>query len=240
MVCLVLPSATIYAFNQMNPRIIDNEDNNMIPDDTHSGDMSDIERIALDYLLSCPTFSYDGITDSIKVLEKYAMESYPVQYVIVISFNTTHAGWGNRAGTFSAEVITPHKIIITIVENNVISAVIDDKWDELTQEQIIPEEFLIPERARDNAIHYLLKNYSELEDLNFPEVWITEQTTPEMLLGSSTFRYLSEGWNVTVQYAIVWHPDFNIDIEYSGSISFHWSGIVNSDGEVSEIEFNLK
>ncbi len=239
MVCLVLPSATIYAISQMNHLPLDDDDNRKIPTDPNIGDLDDIEKIALDFLMSGPTFSFDGIPESIIILERYTMESYPEQHIVVISFNTTHAGWGNREGTFIAQVITSHSIRIKIVENKVNSAVIDGKWDELKQEQIIPEELRIPERARDAAILYVLENYSELEGLEFPSSMISEQHTPEGWVGSSTFRYLSEGWNVTVQYAVVLHPDLNINIEYTGSINFHWRGVVYNNGEVSATEFIL-
>jgi len=130
--CIIIPSVTIYALTQ----------NNQVPDD-QGNNYTDLEQIALSFLKNGPTFSFDGITESINIVEKYTMEIYPEQHVIIISFNTTHVGWGDREGTFIAPIITPHVIKITIVENTVVEAIIDDQWDELNQIQIIPEELLV-------------------------------------------------------------------------------------------------
>ena len=229
MVCLALPSASLYAISRLNAP----EDE---PDLLDGGSLEDV---ALEFLKEGATFSFDGILESINVVNTYTMESYPLQHVFVIEFNTSHAGWGNREGTFIAPVITHHTIKITVVEESVVSAVIDDIWDELNEEQIVPEELLMPERARDKAIDAILVNYTELEDLEIPSSWIVEVRTPEGLLGCSTMRYISNGWNVTVKYAVVQYPDFNIDIEYTGTVSFHWSGVVYSNGDVSTDEFVL-
>ena len=227
--CIVVPSFTIYALTQNNP----------VPD-KQGDDYTDLELIAINFLKSGPTFSFDGITESINIVEKYTMESYPEQHVIIISFNTTHAGWGNREGTFIAQVITPHIIKITIVENAVVEAIIDDKWDELNQEQIIPEELLGPEKARNAAIRYLFQNYPELGNLTVPSIWISEMHTPIGLVGASTLRYLSEGWNITVRNAVVQYPDYQIDIEYSGEQNFYWSGTVYHTGEIAVSIYEIK
>jgi len=226
--CIIIPSVTIYALTQNNP----------VPDD-QGNNYTDLEQIALSFLKNGPTFSFDGITESINIVEKYTMESYPEQHVIIISFNTTHFGWGDREGTFIAPIITPHVIKITIVENIVVEAIIDDQWDELNQKQIIPEELLGPERARDAAIRYLFQNYAELGNLAVPSSWITEMHTSIGLVGSSTLRYLSNGWNITVKNAVVQYPDYKIDIEYSGQLNFQWSGMVYHTGEISVSIFEI-
>jgi len=226
--CIIVPSFTIYALTQNNPAPEEQGD-----------DYTNLEQIAISFLKNGPTFAFDGISESINIVKKYTMESYPEQHVIIISFNTTHAGWGNREGTFIAPMITPHIIKITIVEDIVVEAIIDDKWDELNQEQIIPEELLGPERARDAVIRYLFQNYPELNNLTTPSIWITEMHTPMGLVGSSTLRYLSNGWNITVRNAVVQYPDYQIDIEYSGQPNFQWSGTVYNTGEIAVSLFEI-
>ena len=99
-----------------------------------------VEKSAYGFLIKSPTFVYDGIIESIEIIETYTIETYPIQYTVVISFNTSHAGWGNREGTHTAQIITPHVIKINIVEVKVIEATIDDVWDEINQKQVNPSE----------------------------------------------------------------------------------------------------
>jgi hypothetical protein len=213
--CIVVTSAAVYTMAQQNQ-------NN-----------TDIDEIAIDFLVNGPTFAFDGIMDSIEIIERYDLESYPVQHVIVISFETAHAGWGDREGTFVAQVITPHIIRITIVEGEVVDAVIDEKWDEINQTQITPEELLLPENARDQALEYIIVNYPDL-GFDVPDVWISEAHNPSGLLGSSTMRYFSKGWNVTVRYPVIQYPDFEVEIHYTGETEFLWQGTVYNEGTVME------
>jgi len=197
-------------------------------------DKTNMTEIALDFLFNGPTFSFDGIPASVEVTETYSMESYPVQHVVVIAFQTRNAGCGDRAGTFIAPVITPHVIRVTIVEGEVVSAVIDDNWDELNQEQIIHEEMLLPERARDTVIEFLLGENPELGDHEVPESWVSEVHTANGLVGASTMKYMGGDWSVSLSYPIVQFPDFDVVVEYTGEPGFTWSGSVSSNGEVSE------
>ena len=190
---------------------------------------TDIEQIALNLLKNGATYSFDGIEDSITILDYYMLESYPVQHVVVISFDTAHAGWGDREGTFIAQVITNHVIEITIVEGEVVSAIIDDHWDELNQEQIIPQEYLELEEVREIALDYVAEQYQ----IDFPGNWISEVTTPENLVGASTIRYISGYWTVTISYPVVQFPEYSVTIQNT-STGFNWSGTVNSNCEVVE------
>jgi hypothetical protein len=53
--------------------------------------------------------------------------------VLTYAFTSSHAGYGDRSGKVTAQVITPHTIRITILDRTVDSAVIDEKWDEKGQ-----------------------------------------------------------------------------------------------------------
>lgn len=217
--CIILPSVSIYAFSNQG----------QTPDNPYD----DFQQIALDFLINGPTFSFDGILDSIKILETYTMESFPEQHVVIISFSTSHAGWGNRKGTFTAQVVTPHMIRITIVERKVVYAVIDDKWDELKQEIIVPDELLLPMKACETAVSYVLKHHPELGEVGIPTLWVTEMATPNGLVGAATIRYFSEGWSVTVKFPVVQYPDYSVEVRYTGEVELVWSGSVYSNGEVS-------
>jgi hypothetical protein len=53
--------------------------------------------------------------------------------VLTYNFTSSHAGYGNRTDKVTAEVITHHTIQVMIIDGNVVSAVIDEKWDEMGQ-----------------------------------------------------------------------------------------------------------
>jgi hypothetical protein len=47
-------------------------------------------------------------------------------------WKSLHGGYGDRTDQIVTEAITPH-VIVVIVEGQVISAIMDDRWDELNQ-----------------------------------------------------------------------------------------------------------
>ena len=65
-------------------------------------------RVAEDFILQSPTFKFDGIPDSLEIVEFVTLESIPPIYNIQISFDSINAGFGNRAGEALAEVVTHH------------------------------------------------------------------------------------------------------------------------------------
>ena len=52
-------------------------------------------------------------------------------------FTSRQAGYGDRTGMMMAEVLTTHKCVITIDQNNkIISAIMDGQWDMIKQQMI--------------------------------------------------------------------------------------------------------
>ncbi len=91
-------------------------------------------RIAERFILQAPTFKFDGIRETLEVGDVIVLEIFPPQYKITITFDSSHAGYGDRAGQFLLQVITHHEARITVARDNVVSAIMDDRWDELNQE----------------------------------------------------------------------------------------------------------
>lgn len=147
----------------------------------------------------------------------------------MINFETAHAGWGNRESTFVTQVITNHVMKITIVEGEVMSAIIDDIWDEIKQEQIIPEQYLELNEVREIVLNYVSDHYH----IEFPENWISEVTTPDNILGASSIKYTCDDWTVSISYPVVQFPEYSVNIEKT-ALGFNWSGTVTSNGEVAE------
>lgn len=94
------------------------------------------EEVAKDFLINAPTFRFDGMPETLNVTSAMILESYPPQYVFTITFDSRHAGYGDRTGQALAQVITKHTAVIRVVEGRVVSAVLDNQWDELNQRRL--------------------------------------------------------------------------------------------------------
>jgi len=89
------------------------------------------QAIALAFLRNSPTFKFDGIEGSIKLLRSQAGAGS--RWEFDFEFQNRQAGYGNRAGQFLAQVITSHNARIVVDQGQVTSAILDSQWDELKQ-----------------------------------------------------------------------------------------------------------
>ena len=89
--------------------------------------------IAQEFIKSSPTFLFDGIPDTLSLELIAIRESFPEQYVIEGDFDSLHGGYGDRTDVMVIQVITPHKINLVVISEQVTSAIMDEKWDELNQ-----------------------------------------------------------------------------------------------------------
>lgn len=107
-------------------------------------DMAESIELARNFLVSGPTFSFDGIKESVDVINPIEslqpVGSDKMQHIIHIAFDSTHAGYGDRTDQVLAEVITHHTAEITVLDGKIVSAIIDNTWDELHQSSIVPIE----------------------------------------------------------------------------------------------------
>lgn len=97
----------------------------------------DAMGVAQKYIVASPTFAFDGIHETLDVIDVAIMESHPVQYKVTIAFDSAHAGFGDRTDQILADVITPHKMDIIVSEGMVVSAVTDGVWDELNHQYVL-------------------------------------------------------------------------------------------------------
>jgi len=93
----------------------------------------DVLDIAQEFIKSSPTFLFDGIPDTLSLELIAIRESFPEQYVIEGDFDSLHGGYGDRTDVMVIQVITPHKINLVVISEQVTSAIMDEKWDELNQ-----------------------------------------------------------------------------------------------------------
>jgi len=88
--------------------------------------------VAWDYMEASPTWMFDGIEGTLEQVEARKDES-PYSWTFVFEFESAHAGYGNRAGQVLAQVVTPHQAVISVGAMEVTSAVMDEKWNMMTQ-----------------------------------------------------------------------------------------------------------
>lgn len=79
---------------------------------------------------SSGTYVYDGSDLELTKSEKPERDVY--QYTF--RFNSSHAGYGDRADEMVAQVVTPHITVLRIEKGKVVSVVTDGVYEELTKE----------------------------------------------------------------------------------------------------------
>jgi heat shock protein HslJ len=98
-------------------------------------------NIAQQFLKNSSTYNFDGIEETLKNKETLTLRC-PYCWQFIFTFDSRHAGYGDRTGQMLAQVITLHTARITVQEGEVTYAVLDDKWDMLQQEKIGGDQLL--------------------------------------------------------------------------------------------------
>ena len=228
LIVMVFPALSLYAWQSGGTRV--------------SEDEMAVKK-ALTFLAEAPTYTFDGIPGTMEAVETLILEIYPVQYVVTVTFDCRHAGYGDRTGKVLAQVITGHTARVTVVEDEVVSAILDEKWDELNQRETDQKEpsdvIYSPGFGRDTAISYALLTHG-LKGVSAPSSWKEKDLTPKGLVGWSELQFTGDGWTVNVSWAVVRSPTYTVEIELAGEGGFRWEGTVDQDGEVTQEAFILK
>jgi hypothetical protein len=225
--CKVINAVIDGMWDEMAQESIESEDS----------ELDKAEEIALEFLKNSETFKFDGLEDTIKIEEVRILESYPVQYFFIIRFDSRHAGFGDRTGQVLAQVITPHSAWIKVVEDEVISAVLDNIWDELNQ-KIKQDDLITPEQVKNRVIQYILEKYNLT--MTLPEVWTFAILNPEGMVGTSTQQFIGGGWEVNISFPVVITPIYSISLRFEGETNFTWEGTVDQSSNVIELSTSLK
>ncbi len=94
---------------------------------------NNVEEPSAEWIMNAPTYKFDG--SGLELKEHLVLESFPEQHVLTYTFISNAAGYGDRTGKIIAQVITPHEIVVKVVNNQVVSAIIDGRWDEINQKE---------------------------------------------------------------------------------------------------------
>lgn len=109
------------------------------------------QRTAKNFLLDGPTFKFDGITDTLKLVSTDTLKS-PYSWEFFFEFECSHSGYGERSGQSLLQVITPHTALVRVIEGKVVEAIIDNKWDELEQELLETPPSPVPAAPNDSIV----------------------------------------------------------------------------------------
>jgi len=93
------------------------------------------QKLAEKFLRNSPTFTYDGIEDTLTLVDTLRARC-PYCWTFIFEFDSRHSGYGDRTGQARAEVITHHRAVIAVELLEITSAVMDDRWDMLRREMI--------------------------------------------------------------------------------------------------------
>jgi len=108
--------------------------NPAVPNDptTPYGIRNEALTIAKQFVMDDPTFRFDGMAETLRI--ELNESSDPV--IATVDFTSRQAGYGDRTGMMLAQVLTPHVCVLKISHGQVLSAVMDGKWDMISQKEI--------------------------------------------------------------------------------------------------------
>lgn len=93
------------------------------------------QTIAEEFVRNCPTFNFDGMAETLELTNALTARC-PFCWSFTFEFDSRHAGYGDRTGQVLAEVITHHRAMIMVELHQIKSAVMDDKWDTVRQQEV--------------------------------------------------------------------------------------------------------
>jgi len=128
----------------------------------------DWQKIAYDFVGNSPTFLFDGIEGTLKLVDTIELSS-PDSFTYIYQFDSSHAGYGDRKDQVLAQVITPHEALITVENGDITHAAMDNTWDMLYQEELSEVADSKTQEAKDKKlledIKWVLESYGEQESL---------------------------------------------------------------------------
>lgn len=79
-----------------------------------------------------PTYTFDG--QDLKLVSSSTIDTSKFEFTY--EFESTHGGYGDRSDKMVTQVITPHEIVVTVEDEEVVEVITDGKFDEMEGEMI--------------------------------------------------------------------------------------------------------
>jgi predicted secreted protein len=151
---------------------------------------------SLEFVKNCPTFVFDGMKDTLKLESYKSIDNELSQWEFKYKFDSRHAGYGNRIDKILAQVITHHEIYIIMHDTNIVSAIMDEQWDELNQKMI--EKNFITFTEKDKKIKLPINSYFKIELKSNPTTgysWTINHSNDEILVLGKSY-YIPDNTNL--------------------------------------------
>jgi hypothetical protein len=133
------------------------------------------ESIAQNWIIkNSPTYKFDG--KNLKLQESIALyyPDCPACYKFIFSFESTHLGYGDRSKEETTLADIPHKMVLTVKNGKVTSAITDYKYDE------IKKNFLALEKNKVKLYYPNQKLADEIKDVCSPNsIGFVEREIPK-------------------------------------------------------------
>jgi spore germination protein GerM len=156
-------------------------------------------------------------------------------YEVTFNFESTFAGYGEVSDDeMSAQVITPHTIVVTVEDGDVVSAITDDTYDEmegtLIEEEAEEEEEVVAEESPLNLYFVVVEEGQErveaVERMFVMEDGVEEEVVNALLEGPTTEEE-EEGYSTAIDSEATLNSfrieektaylDFSEELDASGS-----------------------
>ncbi len=92
------------------------------------------QKVAEQFVKNDATFLFDGIRAILELTR--VVQSGTGSWTFTWSFQSAHAGYGDRTGQMLAQVVMPHVATITVTDGKVVSATMDGTWNMMTNSMI--------------------------------------------------------------------------------------------------------
>lgn len=98
------------------------------------GEKDRIRDIGLGFISDDETYRFDGINNTLSVYYNRTLEGNA--HEVIAEFTCAHGGYGDRTGKLVTEALTPHKVVLTIVDGNILTAISDNAWDMVNEKPV--------------------------------------------------------------------------------------------------------
>lgn len=90
--------------------------------------------VARDFVENSATYAFDG--SGLEQSGEFYIDSRACSgcYAFMFDFTSSHAGYGDRTDEVVAQVLTEHTAHVFVVGGNVLSGILDGRWDMIRQE----------------------------------------------------------------------------------------------------------
>lgn len=108
----------------------------VIPESASDKQRNDALGIAQRYIVTVPTFAYDGIINTLNTEHVDVVTTPPPKYLFTFTFDSENTGYGTRQDTEIEKGITHHSTEIMVSEGQVVYAITDKIWDEVNHKLV--------------------------------------------------------------------------------------------------------